>query len=187
MKKLMIVAITGLMFLGLASQRSYADPCGCGEKGMHGEPRMMHHGQDFRGGSPEARHFLWKKIMALDLNDKQKDALQAVRSRVVKDTIKKRADLELARVELRELLHKDPVKMSAVEASLKKVETVRTDLHLAHIKAREEVKAILTPEQQKKLKEDFKTGFMMHEGRYGENESKTALLKDEAQHGPEEE
>jgi Spy/CpxP family protein refolding chaperone len=149
---------------------------------------MMHHGQGFRDGSREAGHFLWKKLMGLDLNDKQKDALQAIRSRVVKDNIKKRADLELARVELRELLHKDPVKMSAVEASLKKVESVRTDLHLAHIKAREEVKAILTPEQQKKLKEDFKAGFMMHEGRCdGRNASKVALRNDEAQHGPEEE
>ncbi len=163
----MIGVLTGLMFLGVASQRSYADPCGCGnEMGMHRGEQMMHHGPGFRGGSPWARHFLWEKLMGLGLSDKQRDALKAIRSRVAKETIKKRADLELAQVELRELLGKESVDMSAVEASLKKAESVRTDLRLSHIKAREEIRAVLTPEQRKKLKEDI-AGFMMRGTRHG--------------------
>ncbi len=183
MKKMMIVVLTGLMFLGLASQRSYADSCRCGEMGMHGGPQMMHHGPGFRDGLPSAGRFLWKKLMALGLSEKQIDTLKAIRSRVVKDTIKKRADLELARVELRELLDKNPVDMGAIEANLKKAESVRTDLRLSHIKAMEEIKAILTPEQQKKLREDIKAGFMRHEGRCGSRHASAPVRKDEARHG----
>ncbi len=181
----MIVVLAGLMFMGLASQHSYADPCRCGEMGMHGGPQMMHHSWGFRHDSMEARHVMWKKLMGLGLSDQQMDALKAIRTRVTKDTIKKRADLALARVELRELLHKDPVDMKAVEAGLKKVESVGTDLKLSHIKAREEIKAILTPEQRKKLKEEIKAGFMMHEEkcceRHGKHESTPPVAKDEAQ------
>jgi Spy/CpxP family protein refolding chaperone len=189
MNRMMIVVLSGLMFLGLAFQRSYADPCGCGETGMHGGPQMMHHGDGFMYGSPEAARFLWHKLMGLGLSEKQTDALKAIRTRVEKDTIKKRADLQLATVDLRELLHKDPVDMKAVEASLKKVESARTDLKLTHIKAREEIKAILTPEQRKKLQEDMKAGFMMHGRkcgeRHGEHGSAPPVTKDEAQQGPE--
>ncbi len=184
MKKMMIVVLAGLMFLGLMSQHSHADQCRCGEMGVHGGPQDMHHGWGFHG-SPEARHSMWKKLMRLDLSDQQKDALNAIRIRIKKDTIKKRADLELARVELRELLQKDPVDMKAVEASLKKAESVRTDLRLSHIRARQEIKAILTPEQRKKLKEDIKAGFLMHEEKYSHRKGFTLSAKDEGQQGAE--
>ncbi|HXY55617.1 MAG TPA: Spy/CpxP family protein refolding chaperone [Nitrospirota bacterium] len=184
MKKMMIVVVTGLMFLGLASQRSYADPCGCGGMGMPGGSQMMHHGPGFRNGSHGGGHFLWKKLMGLGLSDQQIDTLKEIKTRVTKDTIKKRADLQLARVDLRELLRKDPVDMKAVEASLKKIESASTDLKLSHIKAREEMKAVLTPEQRKKLKEEIKAGFKMHQGRYGHAEdSSPVVAKDEAQSG----
>jgi Spy/CpxP family protein refolding chaperone len=197
MKKLMMGVLTGFLFLIAASQVSYADQCGCSgpmgrggmEFGRSMPPRMMHHKEGSMYGSPEAAHFMWKKLMGLGLSEKQIDDLKAIRTRVEKDAIKKRAELQLARVDLREFLHKDQVDMKAVEASLKKVESVRTDLKLAHIKAREEMKAILTPEQRKKLKEDIKAGFMMHEGKCGEWHGKHEFMppvqKDEAQHGAE--
>jgi len=187
MKTLMMGVLTGFLLLVVASQVSYADQCGCSgptgrggmEYGRSMPPRMMHH----KEGSG---HFLWHKLMGLGLSDKQIDSLKAIRTRVEKDTIKKRADLQLARVDLRELLHKDQVDMKAVEASLKKVESVRTDLKLAHIKAREEIKAILTPEQRKKLKEDIKASFLMHEGKNGHRKGSTpTTTKDEAQQGAE--
>ncbi len=194
MKKLMMGVLTGFLFLVVASQVSYADQCGCSgpmgrggmEYGRSMPPRMTHHKEGSMYGSG---HFLWHKLMGLGLSEKQIDDLKAIRTRAEKDTIKKRAELQLARVDLRELLHKDQVDMKAVEASLKKAESVRTDLKLAHIKAREEIKAILTPEQRKKLKEDIKASFMMHEGRLGEShgmhEFTPPVQKDEAQHGAE--
>lgn len=195
MKKLMIGVFTGLLLLGAGSY-GYAEQCGCagpmGGRGMEygrSMPRMMHHGRGFMYGSPERDHFLWRKLMGLGLSEQQKDALKAIRSRVIKDTIKKRADLQLAKVELRELLQKDPVDMSAVEAGLKKVEAARTDLKLTHIKAMVEGKAVLTPEQLKKLKEEMRAGFMRfgkHEGKCGgKHEATPPARKNEAQHGAE--
>ena len=113
------------------------------------------------------RH-MWRMLAGLGLDEKQKEAIQEIKSKAARDAVRKEADLAIARIELRDVLHKDQVDMKAVEASLKKVESVRTDLKLAHIKAREEIKAILTPEQRKKLKEDIKASFMMHEGKCGE-------------------
>ena len=154
------------------SQISYAEQCGCSghpgkggmEEGMLMRPHMMHAGEGFMKRSPEARHMMWRNLMALGLDEKQKDAIKAIQSRVMKDTIRKRADVEVSGIELRELLRKDPVDMSAVEAKLKKTESMRTDMRLTHIKAMEEIKAILTPEQRKKFKESHEGGFMM-EGR----------------------
>ncbi len=100
MKKMMIVVFAGFMFLVLANHRSYAEPCGCGNAGMHEGPQLIHsEGWGFKHGTLGSRQFIWEKLMGLDLSDQQMDALKAIRIRVAKDTIKKRADLELARLE----------------------------------------------------------------------------------------
>ncbi len=155
MKKMMIGVLSGLLFLAMLPLQSYADPWGCGGQGGGGgrEMGMMHRGPASMEGVP---HFLWQNLMRLDLSDKQKEALKAIKIRVTKETIRRRADLEIGRVELRELLDKDPVDMKAVEANLKKAEGLRTDLRLSHIKALQEVKAQLTPEQRAKLKENIR-------------------------------
>jgi Spy/CpxP family protein refolding chaperone len=98
-------------------------------------------------------HHMWKSLEDLGLDDKQKDALRALHSKTMKDMIKKRADKQIAGLELRDLLAKDPVDMKAVEAAVKKIESLRTDMFLTHIKAFEEMKSILTPDQRKKFKD----------------------------------
>ncbi len=155
-KAAMIGVLSGFVFLAAAPLQSYADPCGCGGPGWGkgGHEGMMHGSSAFE----KRDHVLWKTLMRLDLSEQQKEALAAIRSRVEKETIRKRADLEVGRLELHDLLRKDPVDMKAVEANLKKAEAVRTDLRLSHIKAREEVKAQLTPEQRAKLKEQIRAG-----------------------------
>ncbi len=77
--------------------------------------------------------------------------------------------------------------MKAVEASLKKAESVRTDLKLSHIRAREEIKAILTPEQRKKLKEEIRADFQInYKGKFGGRHGSTQPVpKDDAQQGAE--
>lgn len=109
--------------------------------GMH-KHRMAH------------RHaHIWHLLMKLDLNATQRTAIREIRTSTMKAMIQQKADLKVARLELRELLHKEPVDMNAVELQAKKMEGLRTAMLLDVIKAREEVKAKLTPEQRKKLKE----------------------------------
>ncbi len=91
--------------------------------------------------------------MSLGLDEKQREAIKEIKSRVMKDTIRKRADLEIARIDLKDIIHKDQVDMNAAEATLKKIASLQTDIRLSHIKAMQEIKSKLTPEQRKKLEE----------------------------------
>ena len=79
----------------------------------------------------------------------------------MKEKIRRTADMRIAQIELKDLLSRDPVDMKAVEAKVKQLEAMRTEMQLSHIKAMEECKAKLTPEQRKKLREMIEAGPMM--------------------------
>lgn len=155
--------VTGLFLcvalLGFYAQNSFADAhhAGKGEKCAcehdMGMPDGMHHGH--MGNMMHKRHMMWKHLMALDLSDKQREAIKEIRNTVEKDSIRKRADIQVARVELREMLGKDQVDMDKVEAKLKQIAALKTDMHLAHIKAFQDIKAKLTPEQREKFKKSM--------------------------------
>jgi len=172
MKRVLGGLLLCFMVLVFASRYSYADTCGpCAGSGRDsqaaGMPMMApmgHHGGDMmRRG-----HHLWRALMSLGLDEKQKEAIREIRSRMMKDTIKKKADLAVARIDLRDILHKDQVDMNAAETTLKKMASLQTDLRLSHIKAMEEIKTKLTPEQRKQFKEMREMGRtakgMMHGG-----------------------
>ncbi len=160
----------GFIFIAALVSIAQAQMCGnmgagmpgCGMSGgmghqdmgmMHGAGGMMGCGMMMNDDHP-----MWKHLMGLGLDDKQKDALRALRSRTMKDMAKKMADKQIAGIELRDLLEKDPVDMKSVEAAVKKNESLRADMMLAHIKAHEEMKSILTPDQKKRLKEMMEAG-----------------------------
>jgi Spy/CpxP family protein refolding chaperone len=121
---------------------------GCGMmqgRGMMGRGMMR---EGMMGGHHRMMLMCMKR---LGLNAKQKEEIQGIRLATMKEVIRKRADMQIVRLELRELLSKDPVDMTAVEAKVKQIEGLRADIHLAIIKAKEEVKAKLTPEQRQKM------------------------------------
>ena len=98
-------------------------------------------------------HPMWRYLIGLGLNEKQKAEVKEIRHRVMKEMIKKRADERIAGIEMKELIDKDSVDMRAVEAKLKQIETLKTEMQLSLIRAAEEAKSKLTPEQRKKFKE----------------------------------
>jgi len=161
MKKVLVGMIVGLWLLTVATPYSFAQMCNPGgvpERAFHGD-RMYMWSPMMHGGMKQAgHHHFWKLLAGLGLDDKQKDSLKALRSKTMKDVTKKMADKKIAGIELRDLLDKDPVDMKAVEASVKKSESLRTEILLAHIKAHEEMKSILTPDQRKKMKEMMEGG-----------------------------
>ena len=69
--------------------------------------------------------------------------------------------MQIARIDLRDLLDKEHVDMKAVESKLKTIESLETDIRLSRIKAFEEIKSELTPDQRKKLKEMIEKSSMM--------------------------
>lgn len=110
---------------------------------------------NFTEGIPRGMHHIWMHLESLDLDEKQKADIKGIHARFMKSIIKKRADIQIANVELRELLDKEPIDMMSVKTKLTQIETMKTEAFLSHIKAKEEVKSKLTPEQLKKLKEGF--------------------------------
>ena len=168
-RKLAIVLIASLMMLFGAH---VAQDASAVERGMrHGDRSVKHDGK-----MPEMMLHdeaqLWRHLTALGLDEKQKAEVKEIRNRVMKETIRMRSDERIAGIELKELLDKDPFDMKTVETKLRQIESLRTDIRLSHIKALEEVKAKLTPEQKKKFKElcdmeppmggRVKKGGMMH-------------------------
>lgn len=113
---------------------------------------MMHRGFDLRDGMPGPEPLIDKRLAGLGLDEKQKAVIKEINSRVMKSTIKKRADIEIAKIELQDILDRETVDLSAAETAVKKTETLMAEVHLMHIKAMEEIKSKLTPEQRKKFK-----------------------------------
>jgi Spy/CpxP family protein refolding chaperone len=157
-KVLLTVAVVSFFVLGsLAYGYGSGQMGGCGMcqdmMGGHEMGSGMMGGCGMAGGMKGSEHPMWNHLMGLNLDEQQKSAFKEIKSGVMKDTIKKMADIRIAQVELKDLVGKDPVDMKAVEAKVRQLESMRTEMHLAHIKAMEEVKAKLSPEQKKKFKE----------------------------------
>jgi len=158
MKKLVVVlAISSLLAIVAIV---YAQGSGMmGEEGVGMGHGMM--GEDSQMGTGMmGEHHILGKLMSLGLDEKQKEAVKEIERKTMKEIIKKRADLDIARIDLRDLLDKDSVNMKDIESKLKQIASLETDIHLSRIKAHEEIKSKLTPDQRKKLKEMKEHGMM---------------------------
>jgi len=127
-------------------------------RGM-GHEMMCSMGQ--RHGMMEMAHHMGKYLATLNLDDQQKKMLDEIKSRIMKETIRKMADIQIAQIELRDLIKQDPLDMKAVEAKIKQIAAMKSDLGIAHIRVLEEIKKILTPEQRKKFMDMLWSGPMM--------------------------
>jgi Spy/CpxP family protein refolding chaperone len=92
-------------------------------------------------------------INALGLDDNQSAEVKSILHQLQKEMIKKRADIQVAEVELKEILEKDPVDVKTAEVKVKQIASLKTEAAMMHIQGIEDVKAKLTPEQKKKLTE----------------------------------
>jgi len=164
-KKIFFTVFIAIFAVGLnySLAGAFGTPDGMG-RGMR-DCNMTMQDQRHRMGTMFKERPMWRYIMGLGLDDKQVSEIRDIRDRTIKETIRKRADVQVGRVELRELINTDPVDMKKVEAKLRTIEGLRTEVRLLHFKALEEVKAKLTPEQKTKLKEFMETGPMMRPGR----------------------
>jgi Spy/CpxP family protein refolding chaperone len=115
-------------------------------------------GCDMDGQMMGSEHHMSQIMKGLSLDEQQKAFMGEVKSRMKKETIRRTADMRIVQIELKELLSQDTVDMKAVESKVKQLETMKTEMHLSHIKAMEDCKAKLTPEQRKKMKELMEAG-----------------------------
>ncbi len=155
----------GMMMGGCCGGCGMMSPMACGMMGGRMGAGMMGRGMMgggmMRGMMGEHRAMMHMCMQHLGLDDKQKQEISAIRSSAMKGMIRKRADMQIARLELMDLLSREPVDMKAVEAKLKQIEGLRTDIHLDMIRMKEDIRSKLTPEQLKKMKDMMGKGPMM--------------------------
>lgn len=89
----------------------------------------------------------------LDLTDAQREKLEGIHERQQRKAIQARADLQIARMDLRKLMRADAPSATAINAQLDKLGRMRTEMQKSHVATFLEARALLTPEQLKQLRE----------------------------------
>jgi len=121
------------------------DPSQMMMRGGHPEHgRTMH---DFVGHS---LHRLLRHGKDLGLSQEQRAKIKAIATDYTKTRIREEADLKLAEVDVRTLIHDEKADLAAIETALKKSESTHTALRLDGVKALRAAAAVLTPEQREK-------------------------------------
>jgi Spy/CpxP family protein refolding chaperone len=141
-----ILAIGALLAWGVCipSEVQADDPSQMMRGGHPEHGRAMH---DFVG---HALHRLLRHGKDLGLSQEQRAKLKAVATDYTKTRIREEADLKLAEVDVRTLIHDEKADLSAIETALKKSESTHTALRLDGVKALRAAAAVLTTEQREK-------------------------------------
>jgi Spy/CpxP family protein refolding chaperone len=87
----------------------------------------------------------------LGLTPEQVSRLEALRGEFSREAIRRDADIRIAEFDLAALLEQDPVDLGKVEPKVREVAQLRADLRIARLRAIEQGKAVLTPEQRTRL------------------------------------
>ena len=107
------------------------------------------------------------------ITDEQENKLRSVDTDFKKTKIKMKAEVELANLDLHELLKKEESSLSEIETTLKNVHNLKADLLMASIKAKRDAKAVLTDEQRSRMKavhdriKAYSSGGIGHKGHPG--------------------
>jgi Spy/CpxP family protein refolding chaperone len=92
-------------------------------------------------------------MQALDLSDAQREKLAAIHDRQQRRDIQARADLEIARLDLRKAMGAEKPEAFAINTQIDRVARLRSDMAKAHVASLLEARALLTPEQQQQMRE----------------------------------
>jgi Spy/CpxP family protein refolding chaperone len=126
-----------------------------GGKSMQGHHGWRRHAR--------ARHFSLARLALryqkdLALTPAQVDSLRKLSLDARRDAIKRQAEVRLARLDLGTLMMPDPADpnkprdMARIEAKVRDIEKLRADGKIAQIRALEQSRQVLTPEQREKLR-----------------------------------
>ena len=122
---------------------------GCGKRaGMRGKGRAKG-GELHRLGGPALFAHGEKK---LDLTEKQVEDLKALKWDFQKSAIEKKAQIEIARVELNELMDQTSVDFGKIKTQISQIADLEKEIRLAHLANIERSHKLLTAEQLEKAK-----------------------------------
>jgi len=94
----------------------------------------------------------------LSLTPAQIQILDRLRGDHQRQTELKGAELQRIEQELQQLFGREPLDLAQVEARMRKMEALRTDLRMSRIRTIEQGKAVLTPEQWRNLQPVLRGG-----------------------------
>jgi Spy/CpxP family protein refolding chaperone len=120
-----------------------------------GEARMPHRMGAGRGWHGMGRGFAFA---GLDLTEAQRKKLAEIHDAQNRSSIQARANLEIAQLDLRKLIRADKPDQKAINAQIDRIGTMRSSLQKSRIGSMLEARAVLTPEQQKQLRERGERG-----------------------------
>ena len=132
MKRTIITALIGACVVALVTTCAEAQP---------------------RGRGQASGPMLGRGIQALDLTADQQKKLQDLRSAHQKDMARLRADAQVARIELQDLLRQDNPRDAEVKAKINSVTQTRGKTMESQVGFRLKMQQMLTPEQRQKLQE----------------------------------
>ena len=99
------------------------------------------------------RPMMHRMMEELDLSDEQRSKLEALRESGMREGIRIRADLEIARLDLRQAMRQADPSAPDVKAKVAKVNGVRAKMLEHRVDGQLKRQAVLTPEQRTKLEE----------------------------------
>jgi len=105
----------------------------------------------------------------LGLTDKQVETLRELRLEAANETKNIRSDLDIARIELQDLLDREPINVNAVSRKLEEVHDLEAELESEQVRAMVEARGVLTP-KQKSLFESSNHQMMMESENAGQGE-----------------
>jgi len=131
-------------------------------------PRMMGRGQ-MRGMGPMMERgpmgvrgmmngmFIPPEIAdEIGLSEEQKSKIDDITTNHRKDMVTKKAEIEIAQIDLNKLMREENPDMNLVKDQIQKLASLKANMEFAQFKTRIDAKKVLTQEQQDKIKELMK-------------------------------
>lgn len=162
-----VVAVLVVVLIGCVAGSASAKMMGDGMGSKGGKEKGLMAGG---GGGYHLLHM----VQMLDLIDEQQKAVEAIYFAHRKEAVRKSADIDVAEIELQEILAAEQVNMASAEKKVHAIANFRAELEVMHLKTLEAVKANLTPEQREKLKQHMAAERMERMGGKGKAGGKAA-------------
>lgn len=152
-RKVLTGIAMGAVLFGLASSPAWADrSASCAKGGEYGYRSGGHGMHGDRHSTSHMLGHLLRHQKDIGLTDEQVGKLKALSLEQDKAQIRARADVDVAKRELKSLVRDKNAELSAIEGKVKEVGALKSSLYFGQIKGKRDFFAVLTPEQKDKLK-----------------------------------
>jgi len=153
MKNVMVIMMIAMFALAMVSTAAFADQCPMGNCQMMGKHGNMCADNGQRGMFAHKAVFIKKHAAELGLTDEQLAKVETLEYNFEKASIKTDAEIKALALDIKEAVKKDTIDTAAVNALIDQKFVLKAQNAKSDIASYAELKAILTPDQQKKIKE----------------------------------